>query len=965
MANFGSDFSFTFRCQPPWQDLQDQGSSDTLCYECKKLDLEQSFKAAHELYEGARRCDNQRSLTAYRKRDTDPVYLKDFHFVTSLGDRLSRTNSCQLCNFFARMVPEPQKGTYKILAFCSSESHLFEPRKKDVLGRLTRRPWEASRFATVEEREMAMSLEHNVFMALVPEISTIPKTAVPIRWFETGLPQSGAIYRLTAPEVDVQRLVVPRELPSPVDFRLLRAWLGRCRCHHVACSRRSQGDVSLSGFRVIDCRSLNSPPDIIERPWSERYVALSYVWGPPSGDWPQTIMDAIEVTKRMGERYLWVDRTCIDQTNAQQKKDLISKMDAIYAGAEFTIVCAAGDARSGIPGVRATPRNPQPWVRLRKCSDKSNGKRMARFESGSFEEPIGVTEEQYATDSVGETKWLDDSRFGLGGKMDFDFELLLEERRLRDKYDIPKSHLQFFRDMAEDDGHDNLERYLDIQVELARRMGIPLKELVPTFAREAGASEGWDVDPSEVTDMPTVPKPLTHSSKPRRPLPPNRTPGTLTLLSTMQDPRSVIKQSVWATRGWTYQEGVLSNRRLVFTKEQVYWECRGMAVCETMVLALDLIHEPSGNRMADFMLSGIFDDDLHQDSELQYGFRPPMLDNVDDQVVTLDGHIQAFTSRNLTDPGDALRAFMGVANTYTTDNGLCLLLGLPVWAGACANDKPGLQHTFALSISSWTHDATPYGSERGLVIGDCIRQPQFPSWTWAGWQGAIKFCNEKQTKTRRPESTNKNMGFMVTLPGPGARFTGQGAEFETAATDPNHSDFFKALTSKDWVSQMDYTWSAQMILHSTDGNCATTLAGWTSVRAIGDPERPWLLTIKKPLLLQHMNLTRAQYPGDWRSLDGKVVSVHLSIPITEGQLVSDHKSGHLKIVLVFASMIPFVYNGIARFLVLRRADEKGCWERIGRMNMWIAEKQMERLRTPDALVSCLPVRRAGEDMTLI
>jgi hypothetical protein len=116
-------------------------------------------------------------------------------------------------------------------------------------------------------------------------------------------------------------------------------------------------------LRAIDCSK--TPPRVAERPWSARYVALSYVWGPPSGDWPKTSLGAVEVTKRLGERYLWVDRLYIDQSNLQEKQFLISKMDAIYEGAEFTIVAAAGDARTGLPGVATIPRKPQPRVALK------------------------------------------------------------------------------------------------------------------------------------------------------------------------------------------------------------------------------------------------------------------------------------------------------------------------------------------------------------------------------------------------------------------------------------------------------------------------------------------------------------------------------------------------------------------------------------------------------------------------
>ena len=34
-----------------------------------------------------------------------------------------------------------------------------------------------------------------------------------------------------------------------------------------------------------------------------------------------------------------------------------------------------------------------------------------------------------------------------------------------------------------------------------------------------------------------------------------------------------INSSRWASRGWTFQESILSSRRLMFTAEQVYWEC--------------------------------------------------------------------------------------------------------------------------------------------------------------------------------------------------------------------------------------------------------------------------------------------------------------------------------------------------------------------------------------------------------
>lgn len=825
-----------------------------------------------------------------------------------------------------------------------------------------RRPWEEVRRS---RDPLTEDLEHNVFLAIVPDIPGVPKTGIPVRWFETGLPDAGMLFRVTAREERVQRLVVAREKKEAVDFGLLRAWLARCRCHHgESCARSRPPGLELPGFKVINC--LKEPPVIEVRPWTERYLALSYVWGPPSGDWPQTIMDAVEVTRRLGERYLWVDRTCIDQTNDVEKEFFVNKMDAIYEGAEFTIVCAAGDARSGLPGVNTVSRNPvtrtpQPRVELAQRSQKAKGKSAVRFEPGSLWEVVGLSEEDYDIDRAGEQEWLDDTRFGLRGNMSYDFGELLKDNNLKRKYDIPDAHYAWYQEMAEEDGH-SIENYLEIQKELARRIGIPLRQLVPYFKREIAREKGLELDPSELDSMPIGEKPLTDSSKPVRPLPASTEENKVILVSTMQDPRTTIKGSQWATRGWTYQEGVLAHRRLVFTPEQVYWECRGMAVCETIDLALNTVHEPSGKCMADYMLSGILDDDLHKTSELQYGFERPRIGDVGDQVVTLDGHLTNYTARQLTDASDSLKAFLGVAATYTTDAGLYLLLGLPVWAGAFANDEPGLQHTFALSLSSWTHIAIPTFPGSDLHVAECSRRPRFPSWTWAGWQGRVEFCNDKESKTHRMQDTNGMVGVVRMLPGP--KFTNGGTEFETAAVDPSHGDFFKALTSRDWVRGMRMLWSAEMMLHDPEERHSASLSGWTPARTIGDPNMTWHLTIKKPRVMKHFDLVPSVQDGEWGRIMGRVVKVHLSLPITEAQLIADHKSGHLVSVLVFASVIPYVYNGIARYLILRRADH-GRWERIGRLNMWMTEKEMKRFSNTRDMIEVLPGIPFGQDITII
>ncbi|TGO18645.1 hypothetical protein BTUL_0008g00260 [Botrytis tulipae] len=55
---------------------------------------------------------------------------------------------------------------------------------------------------------------------------------------------------------------------------------------------------------------------------------------------PKVILDAIELTNRLGQRYLWVDRLCIIQDQEIATMSEVMRMDQVYAGAYVTIVAA-------------------------------------------------------------------------------------------------------------------------------------------------------------------------------------------------------------------------------------------------------------------------------------------------------------------------------------------------------------------------------------------------------------------------------------------------------------------------------------------------------------------------------------------------------------------------------------------------------------------------------------------------
>lgn len=97
-----------------------------------------------------------------------------------------------------------------------------------------------------------------------------------------------------------------------IDYGSLRRSVDQCyHLHSESC--RAETGAQLYGFIVIDCTSGAK----VKAPRECEYVAISYVWGKQTAElehnqedsrYPQTILDSIEVTKRMGYQYLWVDR---------------------------------------------------------------------------------------------------------------------------------------------------------------------------------------------------------------------------------------------------------------------------------------------------------------------------------------------------------------------------------------------------------------------------------------------------------------------------------------------------------------------------------------------------------------------------------------------------------------------------------------------------------------------------------
>lgn len=178
----------------------------------------------------------------------------------------------------------------------------------------------------------------------------------------------------------------------------------------------------------------------------------------------------------------------------------------------------------------------------------------------------------------------------------------------------------------------------------------------------------------------------------------------------------LLRNSKWNTRGWTYQEGLLSRRCLVFTDEQVSFACR--------VISVD---EGSESRPTTQMNLDYEDD----------GYRFTPCRGAGKDASRIWPRISAYSERRLTNPGDSLDAFSGILRAFQKhDPPVHHLWGVPVFpvVGIDRNRSELGDEKFN-KISSNGFSMGLSWTMKGIVE----RRHGFPSWSWAGWTGKVSF----------------------------------------------------------------------------------------------------------------------------------------------------------------------------------------------------------------------------------
>ncbi|KAM0432633.1 hypothetical protein ACHAQK_009482 [Fusarium lateritium] len=201
-------------------------------------------------------------------------------------------------------------------------------------------------------------------------------------------------------EVVSSRLVrgarVGPDAGSENTLSVVSGWVKNCVDDHERCR---PPHTSLPS-RILDLNAFNDLNDI--RLWEthgadnyEPYVTLSYCWGSDASvhvktthstlpghlekisvqNLPQTYKDAINITRHLGIRYLWIDSLCICQDDLDDWARESAAMQQVYAGAYLSI--AADNAPSSTHGFLKRSDRMHVPINLKVANDNSDSDNTA------------------------------------------------------------------------------------------------------------------------------------------------------------------------------------------------------------------------------------------------------------------------------------------------------------------------------------------------------------------------------------------------------------------------------------------------------------------------------------------------------------------------------------------------------------------------------------------------------------
>ncbi|CAK47986.1 HET-domain-containing protein [Aspergillus niger ATCC 13496] len=164
---------------------------------------------------------------------------------------------------------------------------------------------------------------------------------------------------------------------APQCFALIESWIKRCESDHPECKGMRENSL-VNPKRLLQISSTLEESCVhlvqVEKSDSPRYTALSHCWGNTLGfkttrqnleahttegimisKLPRTYQHAIDISKRIGCQYVWIDSICIVQDSKEEWELACETMGHIYGNAH--VVIGATHAPNDSAGIYTDRKN--------------------------------------------------------------------------------------------------------------------------------------------------------------------------------------------------------------------------------------------------------------------------------------------------------------------------------------------------------------------------------------------------------------------------------------------------------------------------------------------------------------------------------------------------------------------------------------------------------------------------------
>lgn len=274
----------------PWtkqdEDLLEQlrRRPSELCSRCAKFDIIRAFSEADPLDESQRGELEKAQYIQHAERQ------EQYRLRFGLLSQFHMKPSCPLCRLLYRLIPRP-------------------PPEHDTTV-LTLIPY---RWHIRQDHWEGVPEDHKRKFAIWFGLSTPGLDMSGPSFFNAGQQLRVAMMTGEAiamhPNSSSEDSYSARVIEGMVNVDHIRKGLEHCRKHHSEqCNAKFDKGLLITKMLDVNTRKVVDCPDNCD------YLALSYVWGGihpadgalEAGTLPQTIEDAITLTKRLGKQYLWV-----------------------------------------------------------------------------------------------------------------------------------------------------------------------------------------------------------------------------------------------------------------------------------------------------------------------------------------------------------------------------------------------------------------------------------------------------------------------------------------------------------------------------------------------------------------------------------------------------------------------------------------------------------------------------------